>query len=69
MKYAFNDIVEDTVTGFVGVVTAHVEYASDDEDQYQVESIDTTGRPVDWWICESRLVPFEDEAEAFEVEQ
>lgn len=67
MKYKFGDVVVDTVTEYVGEITAHIEYANNDEDAYKVESIDSTGRPVDWWISESRLVPYEESADEFEM--
>ena len=45
----FNKQVEDTVTGYVGTVTAYAEYA-DGRELLLVESIDTTGRPIEWWL-------------------
>lgn len=66
-SFRFGDIVVDTVTEYVGEITARIEYANGDENQYKVESIDSTGRPIEAWIQESRLMPYEDEAEEFEA--
>lgn len=45
----FNKRVKDTVTGYVGTVTAYAVYANGEE-RILVESIDTTGRPIEWWL-------------------
>jgi len=45
--------VKDSVTGFVGTVTARCEYLHHDP-QVLAEGIDTTGRPIEQWIKESR---------------
>ena len=51
--------VRDTVTGFTGIVTGHARYLSYD-DQCLVESLDTTGRPIEQWISEKRLAKYYD---------
>lgn len=45
--------VKDSVTGFVGTVTARCEYL-DNPPQVLAEGIDSTGRPISQWINESR---------------
>ena len=45
--------VKDSVTGFVGTVTARCEYL-DDDPRLLTEGIDNTGRPIEHWIKESR---------------
>lgn len=57
-KFTFGTEVEDTVTGYAGTITARIEYANGDEDQYLVENIDDTGRPISQWVVESRLMPY-----------
>ncbi len=52
--FSFDAKVRDTVTGYEGTVTAKVTYR-DREPSYLVESVDTTGRPVEWWVTETRL--------------
>lgn len=39
----------DTVTGMTGKVTGVAAY-TDHADQCQLTSLDTTGRPVDYWV-------------------
>lgn len=48
------DKVRDKVNGYVGTVTGLVQYAYS-ADCAQVDSIDTTGRPVSMWIELDRL--------------
>ena len=52
--FNLKDKVRDTVTGYEGVITAKAEYISR-ETQYLVESIDNTGRPIEWWEPAGRL--------------
>lgn len=47
--------VKDTVTGFVGVITARAEYRNNQPNRYLLEATDTTGRPIEWWYDEDRL--------------
>jgi hypothetical protein len=56
-KFPLNVAVVDNVTGFAGIITARAEYANTTPNRYLVETLDTTGRPVEWWIDEDRLVP------------
>jgi hypothetical protein len=48
------DGVRDSITGYEGTVTARAEYKGDRK-LYLVESIDSTGRPIEHWIEEDRL--------------
>lgn len=54
-RFNLRDKVQDTVTGYTGTVTARAEYHGDIS-RYLVESVDTTGRPIQEWISEDRLV-------------
>lgn len=49
--------VRDEVTGFVGIVTGKARYLNH-EDQCLVEALDTTGRPIEQWISENRLLDY-----------
>ena len=51
--------IRDKETKFNGVVTARAEYLYD-EPSVLVESIDSTGRPIEWWYKESRVEVIED---------
>lgn len=44
----------DNETGFAGVVTARVGYLYDNP-QVLLEGVDSTGRPCDYWVNESRI--------------
>lgn len=46
--------VKDKETKFEGLVTARAEYLYD-EPSVLVESVDSTGRPIEWWYKESRV--------------
>lgn len=46
--------VKDTLTGYIGKVTAVALYITS-ETRLLVEGIDTTGRPIEWWIDEKRV--------------
>lgn len=45
--------VKDDVTGYSGKVTAVAVYATG-ETRLLVENIDSTGRPVEWWLDATR---------------
>ena len=51
-----NARVIDKVTGYTGRVTAVCDYYGERPTSYLVESIDRTGRPVEQWVDEQRLV-------------
>lgn len=55
VRFEYGDKVCDTLTGYEGRITAICSYYGTKPDQYLLESIDSTGRPVDWWIEEERL--------------
>ena len=54
-KFNLNDLVRDKVTGYSGRITALASYVSG-ETRYLVENVDSTGRPIEFWYDESRLV-------------
>lgn len=54
-KYKYGDLVCDTLTGYYGKVTAKCSYYGKKPKQYLVERSDSTGRPVEQWVEESRL--------------
>lgn len=53
--FKHKDVVKDKIAGYSGTITAYAVYATG-EVRYLVENVDTTGRPVEWWYDESRLV-------------
>lgn len=53
--FNLKDVVRDTITGFEGVVTGIAQYVGR-ETVYQLENVDNTGRPIEWWFPENRLV-------------
>lgn len=53
--------VKDIETGFTGIATARAEYLYNPP-QILLEGIDTTGRPIEWWIPEARAQEVADEA-------
>ena len=53
--------VMDKVTGYTGKVTAICAYYGERPKSDLVESVDSTGRPVEQWVDEQRLVESEDE--------
>ena len=55
VMYQYGDKVCDTLTGYEGRITAICSYYGTKPDQYLVENIDATGRPIDWWIEDERL--------------
>lgn len=54
MEKYLNKMVRYTVTGFCGVVTAYAVYARG-ETMLLVESNDTTGRPIEFWISSKQV--------------
>ena len=52
-KIELGSKVKDSVTGYIGTVTARCEYLHHGP-QILAESIDSTGRPIEWWVKESR---------------
>lgn len=54
-KFNLKETVVDNLTEYTGVITARAEF-HDHPNRYLVESIDTTGRPIEWWVDENRLV-------------
>ena len=55
MKFKYGDKVEDKLTGFRGRITGFVTYYDKRPNQYLVEAVDTTGRPIECWCDEERL--------------
>ena len=53
--FEYGDHVNDTVTGFSGVVTGFASYYGKQSPQYLVENVDTTGRPIEQWVTANRL--------------
>lgn len=52
--FSLNTSVEDYVTGLKGIITARAEYI-DRPNHYLVESMDSTGRPIEEWFTEDRI--------------
>jgi len=50
----FGTTVTDTNTGYSGKITARAEY-NIGTILYLVESVDTTGRPIEQWINSERI--------------
>jgi heat shock protein HspQ len=48
-KFEIGARVRDTITGYSGVVTGRAQYVSG-VNRYQVEAVDSTGRPCEWWL-------------------
>ena len=53
--FKHNNVVKDKITGYSGTITAYAVYTSG-EVRYLVENVDRTGRPVECWYDESRLM-------------
>lgn len=49
-----NKTVRDAITGYTGTITAYAVYATGEE-RCLVEGIDTTGRPIEWWLDVKRI--------------
>ena len=45
---------KDTLTGFVGIITAYALYNTG-SDRVQLEGVDNSGRPVEWWFDFERI--------------
>lgn len=54
-KYEYEEKVVDVSTGYTGKIIGKCEYQTG-EVSYLVAGIDSTGRPVEDWIHEKRLV-------------
>ena len=54
MKKLIGRVVQDQVTKFVGEITACATYKNG-SDRVMVESMDDTGRPIEWWFDVDRL--------------
>jgi len=59
LKFSYGELVSDSVTGFTGKVTGFAYYYEKSPCSFRVEAIDTTGRPIDIWVEEQRLVKSE----------
>ncbi len=55
IKFEYGQKVTDKVTGYKGIITAIGYYYGKRPATYMVEGIDTTGRPVEWWVAEDRV--------------
>ena len=55
----FGKKYRDRITGFAGVCTGKVEYQSE-EQRILLEGVDSTGRPVEQWVCLSRVESVEE---------
>lgn len=53
-KFNMGARVEDKMTGYTGRITAIAKYADGDV-IYLVETLDSTGAPVECWVQEYRL--------------
>ncbi len=56
MKFNYGNKVKDTTNGYCGVVTGYCHYYGMHEDQYLVENLDSTGRPITQWVDDKRLI-------------
>jgi uncharacterized FlaG/YvyC family protein len=54
-KFKLGDVVKDMITSYEGTVTG-IAFYIDNDVTYLVEGIDNTGRPVEDWINEKRLM-------------
>lgn len=55
LKFNLKDKVTDSVTGLSGTITAAAIYITR-QPCYLLETSDSTGRPIEWWVDEDRLV-------------
>lgn len=53
--FKYGDTVRDIVTGFYGNVTGYADFYGKQQPQYLVETVDTTGRPIEQWVTANRL--------------
>ena len=58
-KFEMKARVVDTLTNYSGTITARAEF-NEHPNKYLVEAIDSTGRPIEWWVDENRLVDLHD---------
>ena len=61
LKFKLGSFVKDIVTGYSGKITAACHYLYRPIPQYLIESVDSTGRPIEWWVEENRLEEIENE--------
>lgn len=54
-RFSLGETVMDINTDYYGKITARCEYITDKRN-YLVENIDTTGRPIEHWVEEERLI-------------
>lgn len=59
-KFSNGTAVKDKITGYSGTVTGCCNYYGNKQSQYLIENIDSTGRPIEWWIDEDRLEAVQD---------
>lgn len=55
MEHWLHNKVKDELTGYSGTVTAVAVYATG-ETRLLVENVDSTGRPIEWWIDATRTI-------------
>ena len=55
LKFKYAQKVVDTLTKYRGRITGFCFYFGHRPNQYLVESIDSTGRPIETWVEEERL--------------
>ena len=53
--FSLGENVKDVNTGYGGKITARCEYITDKRN-YLVENVDNTGRPIEQWVEEERLI-------------
>ena len=53
--FDYGQRVYDKMTDFCGRVTGYVHYYGRRPGQYLVESVDTTGRPIEEWVADYRI--------------
>lgn len=54
--FKYGQEVVDKITGFKGKVTGHCHYYGKRPECYLVESVDSTGRPIEHWTEAERLM-------------
>ena len=57
MRFNYGDKAKDKITGFEGVVTAHISYYGMRPDQYILESMTKEGYTYRQSVDENRLIP------------
>ena len=63
MRLNYGDKAKDKITGFEGVVTAHISYFGMRPDQYILESMTKEGYTYSQSVDENRLIPANKAAE------